>query len=65
MSKLVLKHEEVQIFLHDFLIKNSVPSGQNLTDSAGNPRRRWWLVEGIHAETWVVSETRSNVEIQG
>ena len=46
-------------------MENSVPSGQNLTDSVGNPRGWWLLVEGIHAETWVVSETRIHVEIQG
>ena len=41
------------------------PSGQNLADSVGNPRGLWLLVEGIHGEIWVVSETRIHVEIQG
>ena len=41
------------------------PSGQNLADSVGNLRGFWLLVEGIHAEIWVVSETRIHVEIQG
>ena len=40
-----------------------VPSGQNLADSAGNPRGWWLLVEGIHAEIWAVSETRIDAEI--
>ena len=31
----------------------------------GNPRGLWLLVEGIHMEIWVVSETRIHVEIQG
>ena len=41
------------------------PSGQNLADSAGNPRGLWLLVEGIYVEVWVVSETRIHTEIQG
>ena len=41
------------------------PSGQNLADSVGNPQGLWLLVEGIHIEIWVVSETRIHVEIQG
>ena len=31
----------------------------------GNPRGLWLLVEGIHAEIWVVSETRIHIKIQG
>ena len=42
-----------------------LPSGQNLTDSVGNLRGFWLLVEGIHVEIWVVSETRIRAEIQG
>ena len=42
-----------------------IPSGQNLADSAGTLRGLWLLVEGIHAETWVVSEMRIHAEIQG
>ena len=42
-----------------------LPSGQNLADSVGNLRGLWLLVEGIHGEIWVVSETRIHVEIQG
>ena len=41
------------------------PSGQNLADSAGNPQGWWVVLEGIHAEIWVVSKTRINAEIQG
>ena len=41
------------------------PMGQNIADSAGNPQRLWLLVEGIHTEIWVVSETRIHAEIQG
>ena len=41
------------------------PSGQNHADSAGDPRGWWFLVEGIHVEIWVVSETRIHSEIQG
>ena len=44
---------------------NFSPSGQNLADSVGNLRGLWLLVEGIHGEIWVVSETRIHVEIQG
>ena len=40
------------------------PSGQNLEDPVGNPRGLWLLVEGIHAEIWVVSETRIYVEFR-
>ena len=40
-------------------------SGQNLKDSAGNPRGWWLLVEGIHTEFLFVSETRIHAEIQG
>ena len=47
------------------LLVLSIPSGQNLAESVGNPRGLWLLVEGIHAEIWVVSETRIHVEIQG
>ena len=49
--------------IKDWVIQD--PSGQNLADSAGNPRGLWVLVEGIHTGVWVVSETRINVEIQG
>ena len=42
-----------------------VPSRQNLAHSAGNTRVLWLLVEGIQVETWVVSETRIQAEIQG
>ena len=45
--------------------QQTTPSGQNLADSAGNPQGFWLLVEGIHVEIWVVSETRIHVEIQG
>ena len=41
------------------------PGGQNLADSAGNPRGLWLLVEGIHMEIVVVSETRIYMEIDG
>ena len=41
------------------------PSGQNLAVSVGNSRGFWLLVEGIHVEIWVVSETRIHVKIQG
>ena len=34
-------------------------------DSAGNPRGLWLLVERIHVEIWVVSETRNHAEIPG
>ena len=44
---------------------NFSPSGQNLADSVGNLRGLWLLVEGIHAEIWVVSDLRSHAEIQG
>ena len=40
-------------------------SRQNLANSVGNPRGLWCLVEGIHGEIWVVSETRIYVEIRG
>ena len=40
------------------------PSGQNFADSLGNPRGLWLLVGGIHADIWVVSETRIQKEIQ-
>ena len=42
-----------------------LPSGQNLVDSEENPQGLWLLVEGIHAEIWVVSEMRIYAEIQG
>ena len=42
-----------------------LPSRQNLEDSKGNSRGGWLLVEGIHAEIWVVSETRIHAENQG
>ena len=41
------------------------PSGQHLGDSARNLRGLWLLVKEIHAEIWVVSDTRIHVEIQG
>ena len=41
------------------------PSGQNLAASTGNLRGLWLLVEGIHMEIWVVSETKIKAEIQG
>ena len=44
--------------------KKLLHSGQ-LADSAGNPQGWWMLVEGIHSEIWVVSETRIHVDIQG
>ena len=34
-----------------------LPSGQNLADSAGNPWELWLLVEVIHMEIWVVSDS--------
>ena len=43
---------------------NKIPNEQNLTDSAGNPREWWLLVEGNHAEIWFVCETRIYAEIQ-
>ena len=52
-------------FLSYKLHNKYMPSGQNLADSVGNPRGLWWLVEGIHGEIWVVSETRIHMEIQG
>ena len=45
--------------------RRDIPSGQNLADSAGNPQGFWLLMEGIHMEIWVVSETRIHKEIQG
>ena len=47
------------------IVNITEPSGQNLADSMGNPRGFWLLVEEIHAEIWVVSETRIHMEIQG
>ena len=41
------------------------PSWQKLANSVGNPRGFWLLVEGIHAEIWVVNGTRIHLEIQG
>ena len=43
----------------------NAPKGQNLGDSVGTPWGFWLLLEGIHVERWVVSETRIHVEIQG
>ena len=43
----------------------SVPGGQNLADSMGNPWGYWLLVEGIPAEIWVVSEARIRAEMKG
>ena len=40
------------------------PSGQNLADSLGSPQGLCLLVEGIHAEIWVVSETGIHMETQ-
>ena len=52
-------------FLLDDDTITTLPIGQNLADSAGNPQGFWLLVEGIHMEIWVVSETRIHTEIQG
>ena len=42
-----------------------LPSGQNLADSMGNPQGLWLFGERIHAEIWIVSETRIHMEMQG
>ena len=56
---------QMLIFYVKFCDHDKGPSGRNLADSAGNPRGLWLLMEKIHADSWVVSETRILVEIQG
>ena len=62
--KELFEHIIIAIFELDTL-KNPCAQQAKSRDSAGNPRGRWLLVEGIHAEIWVVSETRIHAEIQG
>ena len=50
-------------FLRALLTVPCDPSVQNLADSLGNPQGLCLLVEGIHTEIWIVSETGIHMEI--